>query len=61
MEWSKYDDGNKLVETWTSDATGHHETSASWCGCLNFVIQAEVPPGYRLTTDDRTSFGFAPP
>ena len=61
MEWSQDGDGNYQVRTWTSDTSGYYETSLTNCGCLNFVIRAEAPPGYRLTTDDSTSFGFAPP
>jgi len=61
MEWSQDGDGNRQVSTWTSDATGHYETSLTGCGCFNFVIRAEAPPGYSRTTMGNESFGFAPP
>jgi len=66
MEWSEHGwsidgDGNNQVRTWTSDATGHYETSLAGFGCLNFVIRAEAPPGYKPTTQDLYDFGFAPP
>jgi len=61
MEWSKYGDGNEQVATWTSGSGGHYETWLSSCGCLNIVIRAEPPPGYKRTTQDLYDFGFAPP
>ena len=50
MEWSKCDDGSYQVRTWTSDASRHYVTYLPSCECLNYVIRAEAPPGYRRTT-----------
>ncbi len=62
MEWYYYSDGSgERIKTWTSDASGHDEIGAEGCGGRDAKIQAVAPPGYRLTTDDPTSFGFAPP
>ena len=59
--WSLDGDGDYQVRTWTSDATGHYETSLTSFGCFNFMIRAEAPPGYRRTTQGKCDFGFAPP
>jgi len=62
-----YGNNHEQVETWTSDETGYHEyfMVGCTCPCFDAVIQAEPPPGYRLTTQGRSKgasvFGFAPP
>jgi hypothetical protein len=62
LKWYYYFDGSGImVDTLTSNSLGHAWGQAHGCGCGGALKEVEAPPGYSLTTDDPTSFGFAPP
>jgi hypothetical protein len=54
----------KRVDTAVSDANGRADLTARGCTCQEFVVYAEAPAGYKLTTPKSCragcGFGFAP-